>query len=125
MVEPRTWPAPEIALGLTVHLTGGCDVLGIHHGHDELAEHLDLLDLGQRDFVADLHRLQIAYRRLVPEFKALHCGLFGREVVGLSLRRRERAVEGVERRFDGGLRTLHAGGARGAEAADRAAGTAG
>ena len=44
-------------------------VLRVHLRHHELAEQLHLLHLGERDFVADLNRLQPANRSLIPEFK--------------------------------------------------------
>jgi hypothetical protein len=73
-------------LHLTIDLIRSRDVLGIHLGHHELSEHLNLLYLRQRDFVADLNRLQITYRRLVLQLKVLEGGLFGLEVLGLRLR---------------------------------------
>ena len=76
----------KIALYLIVDLVRRCDVLRIHLGHHQLAEHLNLLYLRQRDFVADLNRLQITYRRLVLELKVLQGGLFRLEVLGLRLR---------------------------------------
>ncbi len=76
----------KIALDLIVDLVRRCDVLRIHLGHYELAEHLNLLHLRERDFVADLNRLQIAYRRLVLKLKVLQRRLFGLEVLGLRLR---------------------------------------
>ena len=76
----------KIALHLIVDLVRRRDVLRIHLGHHELSEHLNLLHLRQRDFVADLNRLQITYRRLVLQLKVLEGGLFGLEVLGLRLR---------------------------------------
>ena len=84
-------------------------VCRVHHGHDELAEHLDLLDLGERDLVAGLHGLQIADGGLILEFEALQRRLFGREVLGLRLRALEGAIQGIERGSDAGLGTLHTG----------------
>ena len=69
----------KIALHLIVDLVRCCDVLRIHLGHHELSEHLNLLHLRQCDFVADLNRLQITYRRLVLQLKVLQGGLFGLE----------------------------------------------
>ena len=82
----------QTALDLVVDLVRRCDILRIHLGHHELAEHLNLLDLRERDFVADLNRLQIPYRRLILELKGLQRRLFRLEVLRLSLRRSERAV---------------------------------
>jgi hypothetical protein len=42
--------------------------------------------LRKRDFVADLNRLQISYRRLILELKGLQRRLLGLEVLRLSLR---------------------------------------
>ena len=71
---------------LIVDLVCCCHVLGIHLGHHELPEHLNLLHLGKSYFVAHLNRLQVAYRRLVLQLKVLEGGLFGLEVLGLRLR---------------------------------------
>ena len=76
----------KIALYLIVYLVRRRDVLGIHLGHHELPEHLNLLYLRQCDFVAHLNRLQITYRRLVLQLKVLKGGLFSLEILGLGLR---------------------------------------
>ena len=73
-------------MNLIVDLVRCRDVLRIHLGHHELAEQLNLLYLRQCDFVADLNRLQITYRRLVLQLKVLEGGLFTLEVLGLRLR---------------------------------------
>ena len=73
-------------MNLIVDLVRCRDVLRIHLGHNQLSEQLNLLYLRQRDFVADLNRLQITYRRLVLELKVLEGGLFSLEVLGLRLR---------------------------------------
>ena len=96
----------KTALNLIVNLVRRCDVLRIHLGHHELSEHLNLLHLRQCDFVAHLNRLQITYRRLVLQLKVLQGGLFGLEVLRLSLCGSERAVERVQRGLDRRLRTL-------------------
>ena len=70
---------------LTVDLIRSRDVLGINLGHHELAEHLNLLHLRKRYFVADLNRLQIAYRCLILQLKSLQRRLFCLEILGLSL----------------------------------------
>jgi hypothetical protein len=76
-------------LNLNVHLSRRRDVLRVHHGHHELAEHLNLLDLLEGNLVADLNRLQIADRRLILELKGLQRCLLRLEVLGLSLSRSE------------------------------------
>ena len=73
-------------MNLIVDLVRCRDVLRIHLGHNQLSEQLNLLYLRQRDFVADLDRLQITYRRLVLELKVLERGLFSLEILGLRLR---------------------------------------
>src|SRR5712692_11781927 len=55
----------KLALSLAVELVGGGGVLRIHHRHHELAQHLNLLDLGERDLIAGLDRLQVADRGLI------------------------------------------------------------
>ena len=110
----RCWRAEErlrreLALGLAVELVGGGGVLRIHHRHHELAEHLDLLDLGERDLVAHLNRLEVADRGLILELKALQRGLLGLEVLGLVLGALEGAVKRIERGVDARLRALRAG----------------
>ena len=75
----------KVALDLIVDLIGCRDVLRIHLGHHELAQHLNLLHLRECDFVADLKRLKIAYRRLIPKLKRLQRSLLYLEVLGLSL----------------------------------------
>ena len=76
---------------------------------------MKLLDLRERDFVADLNGLQIAYRCLILEFKGLQRRLLRLEVLRLSLRGGERPVEGVQRRIDGCLWTLNSSGRGGVE----------
>jgi hypothetical protein len=72
-----------LALGLIVELIAGSGILRIHHRHDELAEHLNLLDLGERDLVAGLDRLQVADRGLILHLERLLRGLLTPEVLGL------------------------------------------
>ena len=99
----------KIALHLIVDLIGCRDVLRIDLSHHELTQQLNLLHLGERDFVTDLDRLQIAYRRLVLELEGLQSRLFGLEVLGLRLRRSERAIERVKGGLDRRLRALDPG----------------
>src|SRR5580704_14015622 len=99
----------ELALGLAVELVGCCGVLRVHHRHHELAEHLNLLDLGERDLVAHLNGLEVADRGLILELEALQAGLFGLEVLGLVLGALEGTVERVERGVNTRLRALRAG----------------
>ena len=47
----------QIALYLRVDLIGRCHVLRVHLRHHELAKHLNLLDLRERQFIAHLNRL--------------------------------------------------------------------
>jgi hypothetical protein len=47
----------KTALDLIVDLIRRRDVLRIHLGHHKLSQHLNLLHLRERDFVADLNRL--------------------------------------------------------------------
>ena len=56
-----------------------------------------MLHLCQCDFVADLNRLQITYRRLVLQLKVLEGGLFSLEVLRLRLGGGQRTIEGIER----------------------------
>ncbi len=78
-------------------------------GHDELAQHLHLLHLGEGELIAHLHGLQVAYRGLILELKALQASLFGLEVLGLVLGALEGAVKRVECGVDARLRALRAG----------------
>jgi hypothetical protein len=50
---------------LCVDLLSGDDILRIRLRHNELAEHLHLLDLRHRQFIAHLHGLQVADGGLV------------------------------------------------------------
>ena len=59
----------ELALGLAIKLVRRRRILRIHLGHHELPQQLDLLDLGERDFVTHLNRLEIADRGLVLHSK--------------------------------------------------------
>ncbi len=94
----------QIVLHLLVDLVRGGDVLRIHLGHYELAKQLNLLYLRERDFVANLNRLQITHRRPVLQLKVLEGGLLNLEVLGLRLGGGQRAIEGIERGLDGDLR---------------------
>jgi len=52
------------ALGLAIELVGGSGVLGVHLRHHELAEHLDLLNLGNAQPCNDfLEPLNDSHRR--------------------------------------------------------------
>jgi hypothetical protein len=90
----------QVALYLGVNLTRGGDVLRIHLSHHELAEQLHLLHLGERYFVADLNRLQVANRSLVLKLETGEVRLLGREVLGLGLHGSERTIERIQRRVD-------------------------
>ena len=108
----RCWRAEkcqssELALRLAVELIRRRSILGIHLGHNELPQQLDLLDLGERDFVAHLNGLEIADRGLILHFEQLQRGLLTLKILGLRLRALQRAVQGVERGIDARLRTLH------------------
>ena len=83
-----------------------CEFISRHH---ELAEQLHLLHLGERDFVADLNRLQVSNRSLILKLKTGEVGLLGPEVLGLGLRGGERAVERIQRRVNVRLRALDSG----------------
>jgi hypothetical protein len=96
-------------LHLRIDLIRSGGVLRIHLGHHELAEQLHLLHLGQRDFVADLNRLQVADSSLILKLKTGEVGLLGPKVLGLGLRGGERTVERIERRVNVRLRALDSG----------------
>ena len=69
----------QITLYLRVDLIGRRHVLRVHLRHYELAEHLNLLDLRKRQFIAHLNRLQVADRSLVLKFELLKRSLLGVE----------------------------------------------
>jgi hypothetical protein len=79
-----------------------------HLGHDELPQHLDLLNLGESDLIAHLNRLKIANRGPVLHLEHLQSCLLTLKILGLRLRALKRAVQGVERGIDACLRALHA-----------------
>ena len=83
---------------------------------DVASTYFQVLYLRERDFVADLNRLQIADRRLILQLKSLQRRPLGLDVLSLCLSRSEGSIERIERRLGGGLRALNSGSRCGTEA---------
>lgn len=75
-----------------------------------MPQHLDLLDLGERDLVTHLSGLKIADRGLVLNLEQLQRRLLTLKILHLRLRALKRAVQGIERGVNASLRALRSRG---------------
>src|ERR1700722_4007833 len=75
----------HFALLLLAYLLRGYHVLSVGLRHNELAQHLHLLHLGEGELIAHLHGLQVAHRGLTFQLEISPGSLFEPEISRLSL----------------------------------------